>query len=168
MRDKELRLREFTSSDAAALTLLANNRKLWQNLSDRFPHPYRLEHANAFIDSVLTGASTHTFVVEYQGELAGVIGAILQTDVYRKNIEIGYWIGEKFWGKGLSTCALGLYLEYLRSQDDFHRVFARVFAPNKASMKVLENNGFSLEGISREAAFKDNRFLDVHTFSLLL
>ncbi len=98
--------------------------------------------------------------ITFQNEVVGSIGVMTKDDVYRKSIEIGYFLGEAHWGKGIATLAVGLLLQYIKMNFDVFRVYAEVFGHNIASMKVLEKNGFHLEGIRQKAVIKNNIILD--------
>ena len=156
----KVRLRALRYADRESLAILANNKKIWNNLRDMFPHPYRLEDADRFIDSVKQQDPQITFAIEYDFTFAGIIGLVLQQDVYKKNAEIGYWIGEPFWGKGIATAALRLATDYTFKSLRKKRIFASVFEGNKASCTVLEKCGYQLEGVSMKAVFKNNQYLD--------
>ena len=98
--------------------------------------------------------------VVYNGNIAGSIGVMEKEDVYRKSIEIGYFLGERYWGKGIATTAVGLLVEYIKNNFDVIRIYAEVFSHNAASMKVLEKNGFHLEGVRKKAVIKNNVLMD--------
>jgi RimJ/RimL family protein N-acetyltransferase len=100
--------------------------------------------------------------------VAGNIGCKLQEDVYRKSIEIGYFVGEEFWGKGIATEAIGLFVAYLITNFQPIRIYAEVFEHNKSSMKVLQKNGFYLESIRRKAAIKNNEVMDDYVWVKLV
>lgn len=153
-------IRPWKPEDAAALAAICNNKKIWLNVRDRFPHPYTVENAIEWIAFALTQKPVQSMAIVYKNNIAGTIGVLPKDDVYRKSIEIGYFIGEGFWSKGIATKAVALLLEYIKMNFDVIRVFAEVFDHNKASMKVLEKNGFHLEGIRRKAVIKDNVIMD--------
>ena len=161
-------LREWKRSDAEALAKIANNKKIWDNVRDRLPHPYTLKDANEWLDLVKEQKITTTFCIEADGKLAGSIGIVLRDDVYRKTAEIGYFVGEEYWGKGVATEAVRQMVDYVKKQFDVVRIFAEVFEYNKASMKVLEKNGFYLEGIRKKAVIKNNVILDDYVWVKLL
>src|SRR5437763_13691048 len=96
-------LRKLTIKDKDSLALLANNKKIWDNLRDYLPFPYTENHAADFIDLVKDENPITTFAIDYQDQLCGVISLVKQQDVYRLSAEIGYWIGESFWNKGIAT-----------------------------------------------------------------
>ena len=163
----KVRLRSLRYADRESLAILANNTKIWNNLRDMFPHPYRLQDADRFIDSVKQQDPQITFAIEYDYTFAGVIGLVLQQDVHRKNAEIGYWIGEPFWGKGIATTALKLASEYAFSHLGVERLYAGIFEGNEGSRRVLEKCGYKLEGISRKAVYKNKKMLDEIRFGKL-
>ncbi len=153
-------LRPWKREDAQPLAAIANNRNVWLNVRDTFPHPYTVMDAMQWIHQHAIEKPVQHFCIVYEGKVAGSIGVVLKDDVYRKTIEVGYFIGEPFWNKGIATKAVGLMVEYIRNQFDVVRIFAEVFERNKASMKVLRKNGFYLEGIRKKAVIKDNLIMD--------
>jgi len=161
-------LRKLSVDDAAALSRLADNKNIWDNMRDIFPHPYTLKDAFQFIEMVSSEDPQLTFAIEYDGYFAGMISLIKQPDVYRKSAELGFWIGEEYWGKKIVSTATKKLIDYAVNNLDLNRIFARVFEYNKASMKVLKNNGFIEEGISIDAVYKNNQFYDLHHFYLLI
>lgn len=163
--DTAVRLREWKAEDRRELALLANNIRIWNNVRDRLPYPYTLQHADEFILYCRRLQPPSVLAVEVEGSLAGCIGIELQSDIYRYNAEIGYWIGEPFWGRGIATEAVRQFMPYLRTTfPDLVRVYASVFAYNTPSMRVLEKNGFELEGIRRRAVFKNGELHDDHIY----
>lgn len=167
MNEKVL-IRQWTKEDAASLTAIANNKKVWLNLRDAFPHPYTLSDAFAWIEHTSKAKPTENFAIEYNGHIAGSIGVVPRPDVYKKSIEIGYFIGEKYWGKGIATKAVNLMIDYIKLNFSVVRIYAEVFEHNKPSMKVLENNGFHLESIRKKAVIKNNVILDDYVWVKLL
>jgi len=160
-------LRSFLDEDHTDLVKLANNRKIWQNLRDIFPHPYENEDGRFFIKLVRQDKKNLRSVIDVDGSFAGMIGAFLQVDVNKHNAELGYWLGEPYWGKGIITKAINLKCKQVFETTDVNRIFAAVFSYNLASMKVLQKNGFKQEGIGRQAIFKDGNFHDEHRFAIL-
>lgn len=161
-------LREWKKSDAAALARIANNKKVWDNVRDRLPYPYSKRDAKEWLSLVKKQKQVTTFCIEADGELAGSIGITLKEDVYRKTAEIGYFIGEEFWGNGIATEAIGQMVNYIQKNFDVVRIYAEVFEYNKASMKVLEKNGFYLECIREKAVIKNNRILNDYVWVRLI
>lgn len=158
-------LRPWKKEDRHVLATLANNIHIWNNVRDRLPHPYTLANADEFIRFCITQKTHSVLAIEVDGELAGCIGLELQEDVSRIGAEIGYWIGEPFWGKGVATLAVSIMIKYV-AENFAHlvRIYAKVFEHNIASMKVLEKNGFHLECIHHKAAIKNNTILDEHVW----
>jgi ribosomal-protein-alanine N-acetyltransferase len=161
-------LRQWQKEDAAALANIANNRNIWNNVRDRLPQPYTVSDAQQWIEFSKTNTIHKNFAVVCNNELVGSAGCIRKEDVYRKSIEIGYFIGERFWGKGIATQAVRLLVEYIWQNFDVVRIYAEVFEHNKASMKVLQKNDFYLECIHRKAAIKNNVILDDYIWVKLL
>ncbi len=157
-------IRPLKSSDKVRLAKLANNKKIWDNLRDYIPFPYTESDAEFFINLTKEEDPRQTFGINYKGELSGVIGLVIQEDVYQKSAEIGYWIGEPFWGKGIATKAVELITQYGFDLLDLNRIYSGVFEYNTASMKVLINNSYEKEGIFRSAIFKNNKVYDEHRF----
>jgi len=157
-----IKLRELSISDKEQLRVLADNRKIWDNVRNYLPHPYKLSDAEFFINSVNKETPKQNFGIEYKGELCGVIGLILQDDVYKKSAELGYWSGEPFWGNGIATKAVELITKYGFEKLDIIRIYSSVFENNIASMKVLEKNEFLKEGIFKKAIIKNDIIMDEH------
>ncbi len=154
-------------SDAHAISYLINNKKVQDNLRDFVPYPYTLADGEAFIKHTKENHDAFTFAITYNGELVGVMGLTPQVDVYRKSVEIGYWIGEPFWNKGIGTGALQLTIQHVWRSLEANRIFCGVYEYNIASMKILEKCGFQKEGIAQKAVFKNNQFWDLHRYALL-
>ncbi len=161
------RLRRFARSDVGSVARHANNIRIATRLQDRFPHPYTEEDARSFIDYAIQAEMESIFAIEVDGQAAGSIGLIFQQDVYRKSAELGYWLGESYWGRGIATAAVRAMVQHAFSELGLHRVSARIFADNAASRRVLEKAGFALEGAARQAVEKNGRLLDVLNFGIL-
>jgi len=155
-----IRLRNLEISDLHALVKQANNRKIWLNLRNMFPHPYTESDGQNFIKMVQSDDNNTRFAIAYNDQFAGMIGLFPQSDVYQYNSEIGYWIGEEYWGKGIGTEAVRLITEYGFSETETQRIFAGIFSYNTPSMRVLKKNGYEKEGIHRKAVYKDGAFYD--------
>jgi ribosomal-protein-alanine N-acetyltransferase len=160
-------IRPWTSEDLSALVALADNLQIWNGLRNTFPHPYTMSDGEAWLALMAQMTPVVNFAIEYNGELAGGIGLILNRDVYVKSAEIGYWIGEPYWGHGIATEALRQMVTYTFTYFDIVRLYAEVFENNKASMRVLEKNGFYLEGVRRKAVFKNDQLMDDYIWVLL-
>lgn len=160
-------IREFSIEDVNSLAKYANNYFVSKNLRDGFPHPYTLEDAASWINFVHNHKNIFSYAIANADELIGGIGAMLNYDVNRFTVEIGYWLGEPFWNKGIATRAVKTFCHYLFTQHKFNHITASVFEGNSASMQVLKNAGFVLEGVLRKNVFKENKYLDQYVFGLL-
>ncbi|WP_109299124.1 GNAT family N-acetyltransferase [Aquimarina sp. AU474] len=167
MSNKKVSIRKLRKDDAMQLAELANNKKIWDNVRDYFPHPYDKEDALFFIDLTHKQKPLQSFGITYEDTLCGVISLITQNDVYKKSAEVGYWIGESFWSKGIMTKALALITDYGFNELNLVRIYTGVFEYNKASMKVLEKGGFLKEGISKKAILKNDQIWDEHRYYML-
>lgn len=168
MFSKDIRLRPLERSDASTVATLANNREIWLNLRDRFPHPYSMQDAEWYINYVLDNEVEIVLGITYEGDLVGVIGVIKLDDVYSQGGDLGYWLGQPYWGKGIMTGALELFTTYCKDHLKLRRLEAGVFGSNLGSMRVLEKNGFKREGIRSSRIIKDGQEMDEHMFGLLL
>lgn len=157
-------LRQLENSDKGRLAILLNNKKIWDNLRDYIPFPYSEDDAEKFIAFVKGNQLQKVFAIEYCGELCGVIGLILLEDVYKKSAEIGYWLGEPYWNKGIATKAVELITDYGFRELNIVRIHTGIFEYNVASMKVIEKNGYLKECVSRRAIFKNGKIWDEHRY----
>jgi ribosomal-protein-alanine N-acetyltransferase len=162
-------MRRWGASDIAALVRLANSRKIWLNVRDRFPHPYSEAGARQWIALRAADAGNpHQFAIEFEGGAIGGIGIEFFTDVHRLTAEIGYWLGEPFWGRGFATIALRAMTEYAFATFDLRRIQAMVFEWNPASSRVLEKAGYRLEARLRNYIIKDGRIGDALMYARVL
>jgi len=153
-------IRQWTANDLDSLVLHANNINIWNNLRNYFPHPYTAAAAKDWLEKNVGASPAINFAIDLDGEAIGGIGLILNSDVYVMSAEIGYWIGEAYWGKGIATEAIRQMAEYSFYYFDIIRLYAEVFEHNKASMRALEKNGFYLEGVRRKAVLKNGVLMD--------
>lgn len=165
-KDKVL-LRTLHEDDAAILAELANNKKIWDNVRDYIPNPYTLKDGKEFIEMTQKENPPLTFAITYEGNFCGVIGLVGLTDIHRKTAEIGYWLGEPYWGKNIMTTALQLITNYGLHQLGFIRIQTLVFEYNTNSMRVLEKCGYVKEGIFRKAIIKNDKIWDEHRFGIV-
>lgn len=164
--DGDLTLRRFRREDRDALVTLGNNPSVSRFLTDRFPHPYRQKDAEAWLATVESEARICNFAIEWREQLAGGIGLIPLADIHSGTADIGYWLGEPFWRKGIATRAVAALLPYALTELLFIRLQALVFADNRASMRVLEKNGFTREGILRKHVRKNGVVSDAVLYAL--
>lgn len=163
----DVKLREFRKEDVERLVELANNPNIADNLRDAFPNPYTLEDADKFFLAAKYDAKSIRRAIEWKGQYVGNIGLHFTDDVYRFNAEIGYFIGEPYWGRGIASQAIPLMLELGFQHPSMHRIFAGVFSYNPVSMRVLEKAGFRFEGVALECISKHGKIYDEHRYAML-
>jgi RimJ/RimL family protein N-acetyltransferase len=156
----EIKLRPWNIEDAESLVENANNFEIARFMSDTFPYPYTIEHANNFIAFATKDEPIHIFAIEIDGKAVGGIGIHPQVDIMKKNAELGYWLGEKYWGKGIISKAIRKIIPWAFKTYDITRIYARPFGSNMVSQKVLEKAGFILEARIKENIFKNGAYLD--------
>lgn len=132
------------------------------------PNPYTQNDAMEFIELISFENPYRTFGISYKGDLCGACGLIPGEDIYKYSAEIGFWVGEDYWGRGIGSTAIGLLCEYGEQEFGLNRVYANVFDGNKGSIRALENNEFTKEGYFKSAVYKDGKFLDEIRFGKLL
>src|SRR5580765_1504814 len=160
-------VRSWTNEDLASLVRHADNRKIWLNLRDRFPHPYTRRDGREFIHLARGQRPETMFAIEVDGEAAGGIGFVPHPDVERVSAEIGYWLGEPFWGRGIVTEALVAVTAHAIKTHSLTRIYAVPFAWNAASCRVLEKAGYVLEGRLRKSAIKDGKLTDQFQYAFI-
>lgn len=160
-------IRDYVRSDFASLARNANNPRIAQTLRDRFPHPYTEAHARDWVESVRAQDPPTCFAIATGPEVIGGIGLQLQRDVHCRAAELGYWIAEPHWGRGIATRAVQAFTAEAFERYDLLRVYAMVFETNPASARVLEKAGFRCEGRLRMSAVKLGRILDQLLYSRL-
>jgi ribosomal-protein-alanine N-acetyltransferase len=153
-------IRRWRADDAPALARHANNRKIWVNVRDRFPSPYTIEDAESWVRHCDRAMPATDFAIEVDGEAAGGIGVVLHDDVERVSAELGFWLGEAFWGRGVMTDAVSAFVPWAFQQFELTRIYANVFAFNVGSARVLEKAGFLREALLRRAVIKQGVVID--------
>ncbi len=161
-------VRCWNSDDEKALVRQANNRKIWRNLRDGFPHPYSRQDGRSFLEFVAAMDPETYFCIEVEGEAAGAIGYTVNKDVERFSAEIGYWLGEEHWGLGIMTEALRAVTDYAVKTHNLSRVYAVPFDWNIPSFRVLEKAGYVFEGRMRNAAYKDGQIVDEFVYAFVV
>lgn len=164
---EHLQLRPWQPEDAPSLAEQANNRNIWNNVRDIFPHPYTPEDARAYIELAANKPRIEDMAIVVEGRAVGGLGFVPQNDVERYNAELGYWIGEAYWGRGLASEAVAGFIPYVFGQSEIKRLFAWVYDRNYGSMRVLEKNGFRKVGVMQQSVCKNGLFLDCHYYELL-
>ena len=160
-------VRSFSADDADAVAAYANNRNVRINLRDSFPYPYTIHDARKWLKSVKKHEPESSWAIASATEVIGGIGVHIQPDVYRQSAEIGYWLGEPFWGKGIATAAVKAIVAHVFDKFNMLRIHAGVFAWNPASARVLEKAGFAFEARLRKAVVKDGKNIDQLMYAML-
>ena len=160
-------VRSFREADAAELARHANNRKVWLQLRDQFPHPYTIDDARNFIALARGGRPETMFAITVSDVAVGGIGAKLRDDVERCSAEVGYWLGEPYWGRGITTRVLAAFTRFAFTAYELERLYAVPYASNAASCRVLQKAGYRLEGRMRRSAIKDGKVQDQFLYAIL-
>ena len=168
MEFKQGFLRPFNMGDVEDLASAANNRKIWLNVRDEFPHPYRLEDAEAWVMALSEMDPPKKFAIVIEGRVRGGIGFNERPGKnYTHSLELGYWLAEDWWGRGIMSEAVRVVLDYAFQQLGVDRIFASAFEYNLASMRILEKNGFKAEGVARGAVMKEGKRIDEYKYGIL-
>lgn len=160
LRLEKCTIRNWCFDDAESLAEHADNRRAWLGLRDAFPHPYKIEDANEFLRRAIAKSADTSLCIDIQGCAVGGIGITIGQDVHRHVAELGYWLGERFWGRGVMTEAVSAFISHCFTQFSLRRTYAEPFANNPASARVLEKAGFIFEGRLRNNTVKDEQILD--------
>lgn len=163
------RIRKYELSDAKDLAAALSNRKVQDNLRDGLPYPYTEQDGKEFISAMLSAdeSETFAFAITVDNMVIGSIGIFRQGNIHRQTAELGYYIAEEYWGKGIMTEAVKQICEYVFANSDIIRIYAEPFAYNIASCRVLEKAGFQYEGTLRNNAVKNGKVIDMKMYSLL-
>jgi RimJ/RimL family protein N-acetyltransferase len=167
LQSGDIKLRPLVAADAPDMAFLANNEKIAINVRDGFPHPYTLQDAENFVKMASGPEFGIVFAIEYQGRYVGNTAIIPGKDVYRHSAEIGYFIGEPYWNKGIVTSTVNLLTEYCFRELGLVRVWAGIFEFNTASQRVLEKCGFEKEAVHRMAVTKKGKLWNEVVFAKL-
>ena len=163
------RIRKWELSDAKDLAAALSNKKVQDNLRDGLPYPYTEQDGKEFISAMLSADEneTYAFAITVDNMVIGSIGIFRQGNIHRQTAELGYYIAEEYWGKGIMTEAVKQICEYVFANSDIIRIYAEPFAYNIASCRVLEKVGFQYEGTLRSNAVKNGKVIDMEMYSLL-
>ena len=164
----EISLKEWELKDAADLARVLSNRKILNNLRDGLPYPYTEQNAKDFISYVLScdKNSAFVFAIMADGKVAGCVSVFRKTDISGFTGELGYYVAEEYWGKGIATLAVSKICQLVFEHSNIVRIYAELFSFNKASCRVLENVGFSCEGILKNGAIKNGVLTDKKIYAL--
>jgi len=161
-------LRPWIFADASQLAVIADNKKIADNLRDSFPHPYSLKDAREWLSIIMPeNHPPRFFAITRDKKILGSIAIATKSDIYRKSCEIGYFLAEECWGKGIATRAVKAVTSYAFRNFDFVRVYAEPFADNAGSRRVLEKAGFRLEATLRRNVIKNDIIRDSCIYSVL-
>ena len=160
-----IRLRAYKETDIPRLVELANNENVSRYLIDTFPYPYSLQDAEWWLATGSQENGAVTKAIEFEGALVGSVGIQPKSGWKDHSAEIGYWVGEPYWGNGIATRALREMTLMAVGDLGFRRLVAPVLSPNTGSMRVLENCGYALEGILKAEVHKDGVFYDIHHYA---
>lgn len=165
----EFELRKWRNSDADSVAKYANNINIANNLRNVFPYPYTIKDAKWYVNSCTSNDEIRqcTRAIVVDGEAVGSIGIFIKDDVYCKSGEIGYWLGEPFWNRGIISEAIKQICDFVFQKYDVVRIFSEPYAGNLGSRKVLEKAGFELEGILRKSVYKNGAIFDSCIYSLI-
>ena len=165
----DCRIRKWDPADAKDLSAVISNAKIHDNLRDGLPYPYTEQDGLDFISAMLSADANETFAfaITTEGKVIGSIGVFRQGNIHRRTAELGYYIAEAYWGKGLMTKAVRQICRYVFDNSDILRIYAEPFAFNAASCRVLEKAGFQYEGTLRSNAVKNGNVIDMKMYSLL-
>ncbi|MDE5698189.1 MAG: GNAT family N-acetyltransferase [Lachnospiraceae bacterium] len=162
-------IRKWQLSDAGDLAAALSNKNIQDNLRDGLPYPYTVQDGVDFITAMISADETETFAfaVTADDKVIGSIGVFRQGNIHRQTAEMGYYIAEAYWGRGIMTEAVRQTCEYVFAQSDIIRIYAEPFADNAASCRVLEKAGFQYEGTLRSNAVKNGKVTDMKMYALL-
>lgn len=180
-------LRSFKTADAELLVHYLNDKQTTQYITAAIPQPYTKDDASWWIEHANSSSPTDVIIkgIEFNGVMVGCISATAGRFEYNRSAELGYWIGriplnkeplskessdkkslskewpnKELWNQGIGTKALSLFVEELNNTTDFARLFVSVVACNGASIRVLEKNGFTFDGLLKQASYKNGEFYD--------
>ena len=163
------RIRKWELADAKDLAAALSNTKIQDNLRDGLPYPYTEQDGIDYISAMLSADENDTFAfaITVDEKVIGSIGVFRQGNIHRQTAEVGYYIAEEYWGKGIMTEAIKQTCKYVFDKSDIIRIYAEPFAYNAASCRVLEKSGFQYEGTLRKNAVKNGKVIDMKMYSLL-
>lgn len=164
-----MKIRKWKLTDAKDLAAALSNKKIQDNLRDGLPYPYTEQDGIDYISEMLSANENETFAfaITENSKVIGSIGVFRQCNIHRQTGELGYYIAEEYWGKGITTQAVKQICSYVFDKSDIIRIYAEPFAYNMASCRVLEKAGFSYEGTLRNNAVKNGKIIDMKMYALL-
>ena len=165
----EIKIRRWKIEDKSELAEVLNNKKILDNLRDGVPYPYTENDAADFINAMLSADpdKTFAFAITLDDKVIGSIGVFRQENIHYRTAELGYYIGEKYWGNGYMTEAVKQACGFVFENTNIIRIFAEPFAYNTGSCRVLEKAGFVYEGTLRSNAYKNGNIIDMKMYALV-
>ena len=160
-------MRPWRLSDAPSLAAAANSHAIWRNLRDAFPHPYTLADAERYLAATVSRVPPVAFALAVEGAAVGGLSLRVGTDIARRSAELGYWLAEAHWGRGIVTAAIRAATVYAFGELELVRVWAVPFVRNPASARVLERAGYVREGVLRASAVKEGDLLDQYLYAIV-
>lgn len=160
-------VRDWQAEDKASLVRVANNRNVWRNLNDIFPHPYTLADADRWLALQAATAKRTAWAIEVEGQAAGGVGLTPLQGIERCMADFGYWLAEPYWGRGIMTEVVQAVAPHAMQAFGLARLESWVFEWNPASMRVLDKCGFVREGVMRASAIKDGQLIDRVLYALV-
>ena len=153
-------VRSWRYADLPSLVENANNPKIWRAVRDQFPSPYTPDAAERWLNFVSLQRPETNFAISVGGKSVGGIGLVIHHDIHRLTAELGYWLGEKFWGAGIMSAAVAAFTGHAFSAYGLVSIYAHVFDWNLASARVLEKSGYTLEARLCKGAYKEGKVID--------
>ena len=165
----DIKIREWKIEDKTDLAENLNNMNILNNLRDGLPYPYTEDDAESFIRAMLSADKdkTFAFAITLEDRVIGSIGVFRRENIHYRTAEMGYYIGEKYWGNGYTTEAVRQVCDLVFEKTDIIRIFAEPFSHNSASCRVLEKAGFICEGILRSNAYKNGKIVDMKMYAIV-
>ncbi len=165
----ECQIRKWEIDDAEDLAAALNNKNIQDSLRDGIPYPYTEEDAKAFIDTMINAdpRKTYAYAITFDDQVIGSVGIFRKENIHDRTAEMGYYIAQPYWGQGLGTSAVRQACDLVFKTTDIIRIFAEPFSKNTASCRILEKNGFVLEGVIRKGAVKNGEVLDQSLYALV-
>lgn len=161
-----LQLRDFYADDAPFLVQYLNDEQVTRFITAAIPKPYTLSDAKWWIEH--SEGNPLIQAVCLDGQLIGCISAQPGQFEYQRSAELGYWLASPMWRQGYGSQAVALFVEQLKHTQRFKRLFVSVVTANLASIGVLQNNDFELEGTLKQVSCKDGHYFDEHIYAKLL
>ncbi len=165
----DFKLRKWHYTDSQSIAQVANNPNIAKNLRNTFPHPYSIEDAEWYVKDCISreGKNQMTRAIVVDGKAVGSIGIFIQKDVYQKSGELGYWLAEDYWRKGITSKAVEIICKEAFATLDIIRIFAEPYEYNAGSRGVLEKAGFKYEGTMRNGVYKNGNVFSYCMYSIL-